>query len=503
MRLGFVALVLVLWAYIPAEATLCVCATGGDDSRSKATVAASFNGTTNTCSSPWATIGRAAWGSTNRAAPDTAEAADAGDTVYVCAGAYTTTGTNSRFTPAFNPANSGSSGHPITFVAASGVTVSYTSSGGPVIGAYQRDYIVWRGWSLDEATTAAVSDTGLVVLWESTGSTIEYCTLDGNGDPGFGSGELHNAIRLNAGGSHTIRENTIHDVRGTSAGANASGILLDHTAGGTIEHNRIYDSDGGIFDKRNYTSEGAWVVRYNHIHDTTYGIRFDQLTDTTPADVQLIHQNLLVNVTYPFMTNHYVSYETYDLKIVNNTVVGGAGCIVFFDGPELTASADHLVWNNIITGCDLGYRSQDTSWTSAQLDAQHNIYYDVTNAATWDYEQGGQTTINWATWVALPQDDESPASLTSSDPLFVNTAGGDYRLCTAVGVPHASCSGASPALSLGRVTEGIGGSNGATIPAGACITGTEVLGLSASGMSCAAAGATGPVRLRIRGEEPE
>lgn len=496
MRLGLACLLVLLWAST-AEATLCVCATGGDDSRSKATVAASFNGTTNTCSSPWATIGRAAWGSTNRAAPDTAEAADAGDTVYVCAGAYTTTGTNSRFTPAFNPANSGSSGSPITFEAASGVTVSYTSGGGPVIGAYQRDYITWRGWNLDEATTAAVSDTGLVVLWESDNSIIEYCTLDGNGNPNFGAGELHNAVRINAGSGHIVRHNYIHDVL-SDAGANGSTILIDQSAGGTIEHNELYSSDGGIFIKRNYTNEGAWTFRFNYIHDTDYGIRADQLTDTTPQYNTLIYQNLLETVVYPFSTNHYVSAETYDLKIVNNTVVGDGACVVVFDGTELTASADHLFWNNIVSGCPLGFRTtqDDSAWTSAVFDAQHNTYHSVTNAFTYSYELGGQTTINWATWVALPQDDESPASLTSSDPLFANTAASDYRLCTSAGVPHASCSGASPAISLGVDILDLDGDSSTVdnVNAGAYITGNETIGAGAGTVSA-------PVRLRIRGAD--
>jgi hypothetical protein len=496
VRLALLVCALWLLGVGQAEASLCVCATGGDDSRSKATVAASYSN--GSCSAPWATIGRAAWGNANRATPNTSEAAAAGDTVYVCAGSYTTTGTATRHTPAFNPVNAGSSGNPITFVAAAGVTVSYTSSSGPVIGCNSVDYITWRGWSLDEATTTAASDTGLVVLWDSNNCIVEYGTFDGNGDPGFGSGELHNAIRINAGSGHIVRNNTIHDVINASSGANASGILIDQSAGGTIEHNEIYDSGGGIFIKRNYTNEGAWTFRFNYIHDTDYGIRADQLTDTTAQYDTLIYQNLLKTVFYPFMSNHYETYETYDLKIVNNTVIGDGACVVVFDGPELTASADHDIWNNVATDCPLAYRTQQSSgdWSAAILDSQHNAWYQVTNAVTWDYEEGGQTTHSWATWVARPMDATSPASLTSSDPLFANAAGSDYRLCTGSGTPHASCSGASPAIALGVDMLDLDGdgSTSDNIPAGAYITGNETIGVGAetSGQ---------PVRLRIRGED--
>lgn len=480
-------MLLVLLCAAPASAkALCVNASTGSD----ATSYASNNGTT-TC---WATIGRAAWGSTNRAAPNTSEAAQAGDTVTIAAGAYTTTGVGNRYTPAFNPANSGTSGNPITFVASSGVTISYTSGTGPVIGSYQRDYITWRGFNLDEATTPAASDTGLVVVWEATGCVIEYNTLDGNGDPSFGTGELHNAVRVNAGGSTTVRHNVMHDVRGTSAGANASCVLLDQSAGGTVENNTCYDSDGGIFIKRNYNAEGAWTFRKNYIHDTAYGIRADQLTDTTPQYETLIYQNLLVNVTNgAFQSNHYETYETYDLTIVNNTVVT---CGVGFDGAELTASASHRFYNNIVTGCPLGFRTTqyDTDWASGVFDAQHNSYYTVTNAMTYRYELSGQTTINWATWVALPQDATSPASLTASDPLFANSAGNDYRLCTGSGTPHASCSGASPAIALGVDILDLDGDSSTldNIPAGAYVTGDETIGVGGAGSS-------GTIRLRIVG----
>src|SRR5690606_15483338 len=61
----------------------------------------------NSATSPWATIGRATWGSTNRSSPNASQAARAGDTVIVRAGTYSTAGTDVRYDPAYNPANSG------------------------------------------------------------------------------------------------------------------------------------------------------------------------------------------------------------------------------------------------------------------------------------------------------------------------------------------------------------------------------------------------------------
>ncbi|MEF3691538.1 MAG: right-handed parallel beta-helix repeat-containing protein [Candidatus Moraniibacteriota bacterium] len=77
----------------------------------------------NNASNPWCTIGRAAWGSTNKATPNTSEAAQAGDFVLVSAGTYLTTGTDIRYEPALNPVNSGSVENPITFQAEGIVTI--------------------------------------------------------------------------------------------------------------------------------------------------------------------------------------------------------------------------------------------------------------------------------------------------------------------------------------------------------------------------------------------
>src|SRR5262245_57259652 len=81
----------------------------------------------NSAASPWRTIGRAAWGSTSRTAPVTAEAARAGDTVNVAAGTYVTTGTGERYGIAYNPVNSGTSTSPIVFAATGVVTLTYSS----------------------------------------------------------------------------------------------------------------------------------------------------------------------------------------------------------------------------------------------------------------------------------------------------------------------------------------------------------------------------------------
>ena len=54
----------------------------------------------NDSANPWATIGRAAWGSTDRSDPNSEEAAAAGDTVLVAAGTYNASAASGETIPA-------------------------------------------------------------------------------------------------------------------------------------------------------------------------------------------------------------------------------------------------------------------------------------------------------------------------------------------------------------------------------------------------------------------
>ena len=138
-------------------------------------------------SAPWATIGQAA------------QTMVAGDTVYVKSGIYyQINGSNRRYSPLLNPANSGSSGNPITFAVYPGdsVTITYdpgTTDKGPLIGAYLRNYIVWDGFIIQEVAANHKGDTGPVVIWRADYVTIQNCDIRG---VEISVKDNHNGIRL-------------------------------------------------------------------------------------------------------------------------------------------------------------------------------------------------------------------------------------------------------------------------------------------------------------------
>ena len=132
---------ILLYSASSAAKTLYVDANAGSDSTTYAS-----NGPT----SPWASIGRAPRGEVQVERPRTQVKPTGWRHRHRASSTYTTAGTDARYLPAYNPVNSGSAGNPITFEADGAVTLRYSSGTGPVIGAYERNYITWRGFRVDE-----------------------------------------------------------------------------------------------------------------------------------------------------------------------------------------------------------------------------------------------------------------------------------------------------------------------------------------------------------------
>jgi len=457
--------------------TLYVNGTTGNDS---ATYAA--NGE----SAPWRTIGRAAWGSTNRNLPNADQAARAGDTVLVAAGTYTSVGTGVRYDPVYNPVNSGTSGSPITFEAVGTVTFSYTSGRGPVIGAYQRNYIVWKGFQIDEALTLSVPDTGPVVFWACTGGGAYNLTLDGNGDPGFG--DNHPGIRLEGATNVTIQNNRIHDFRTSGVNAaNGNGIQTYHSFNLTIENNEIYNNGSGIFLKANINNPtGINVVRYNRVYNVAGTAIIVHINAAGSGN--RIYQNIVTNAAacvklWQWDADNYPRNTT----IANNTCHNNSAGLSFQG--TVPSGAGNSFYNNIISTSAKAVYSENGTTANASADrfnAAHNLYYSYSTFAEFLY-----VPYTLATWQgSLGQDTITPTSI-SANPLFTDISSDNFRLQPG-----------SPALNLGIDVLDLNnnGSRADIIPAGAYISGNEIIGLGelvSGGYPADPAPAT-PVNFRIQ-----
>jgi parallel beta-helix repeat protein len=469
----------VILAPAPADAkTLYVDSVNGND-------ATSYDD--NSQGSPWRSIGRAAWGSTSRTSPNAGEAARAGDVVRIAAGLYATVGTDYRFGPAYNPANSGTPGNPIRFEAVGTVNLTFSSGRGPMIGADGKNYIEWSGFTISEATAPTLSDTGPVVFAVATGGSIENCVLNGNPNWTQRVGDNYDGIRLNGSAGQRIVNNRIAGFGGQTGEENHAGIKTYFARNITIENNEIDNNGAGIYMKGNDPSNPvvtSFNIRFNQFTNNAEGIRI-LLIPSTPSQPNLIHQNIFRNnrIGLNIQVFDRGATDPRHAKILNNTFVDNTWGLYVGGSGGLVEASGHMFWNNIVVGGDRGifsYHDVGTFMSDARIDMEHNLYFGSGAPA-----EVGNTSYSLASWKsASAQESTNPASI-QADPMFVNAAGRDYRLRAG-----------SPAAGLGRASNGIGGGNGVTIPAGAYITGNETIGRS--GSASVAPGAPGaPGNFRI------
>ncbi len=458
--------------------TLFVNAATGDDSISYAN---------NSASTPWRSIGRAAWGSSNRSAPVAAEAARAGDTVIVAEGDYGFSGiVGNRFGVIYNPVNQGTAGNFITFTCVGRCTLTAPNADSPVIGASGRNYVKWfadvrqsHAWVIAACgrvagcgSTAVVNttpDTGPAVCSAATGCWIEGAEIDGLA--GIDYRDNWNGVRLENCTSCAIRNNRISNfTRDPVAGPtnhNQSILTMYGTANSLIEHNVGVNSGAGIYfkDTGSTNAQSGNVVRYN---------RFDQVNEVIAFSVTAEGRNYV-----------YQNIGTHGHTGVLVTGGGLSGDWIFnntFYRMSLTAVAPSQLgqggrfWNNICVECERAvYVEGGTMVASSVLDLQHNLYFGY--GIFYTGSDGNRSFSDFRSTFA-GQEQQAPASI-DSDPELVDLAELDFRPCRATGVPAASCASASPALSLGVDLHDLDrdGNTSDLIPAGAYVSGGEVIGI--------------------------
>jgi hypothetical protein len=404
----------------------------------------------NSSSAPWRTLGRATWGSTNRSSPNSAEAARAGDVVSITGGPFTAPSTNTRLEPAYNPANSGTSSSPITFRAIGRVELRQSGGIGPVMGSYMRNYVRWEGhFYIDETYNVPHGDTGPVVVWDTTGTVIDGCEIQGRGITYV---DNHNGVRFNSAHNSTLRNCRINNIIGTTAAGdtmhhNKAGVMLYFSDGILIENNEITNSGVGIFPKGGDNFD--ITIRYNVLRGNNKGIR--NSFSAPSRGTNRMYQNIIVNSPDLGID---LAENTNNWTIANNTLVN-TGSAVWVD--TTGTSGNIRIANNIISGAETAINA----WTrsSAVPGPGRNVYH---NASHWAFNQREYTSILSWLGVAL-----SELGSVVANPMFVNASGGDYKLQQS-----------SPAQIVGVDILDLNG-NGSTsdvVPAGAYVRGNEIIG---------------------------
>lgn len=431
----------------------------------------------NSASRPWATIGRALWGSTNRDAPNRAQAATAGDIVRIRCGRYTTTGTNQNgfVGIALSPVNQGTATKPLRMQSYDNefacIDIVFTSGYGSAIGTQQKNYVHWSGFNLNENNipwNAAVFGHQSAQVWiggdpQAVGNLVENTRLRGTAT-GSRDGDNYTVLRLHGTDRTTIRNVHISDVGGTDE--NSGCILWYYSTGVTVEHSTLENCGSGIYMKGDNPPspyEGPYTIRFNRFSNNHYGLIALRSANATPEEPGLIYQNIFEGGTQTFRFNHYSDItDPNDLKVINNVFAGASEWCVEISG-NFTRNAGVLYQNNICVsagGPAFGSGSGGTNVTSfepARFLARHNVYQNVSSRGF------ALDSVSFANWRSnLGQDNVPPIGLVTNDRLFADE---DYHPAPG-----------SPALNHGRAVYGVGGADGTPVNAGPYINGDEVIG---------------------------
>lgn len=327
--------------------------------------------------------------------------ASAGDIVQVGPGVYTGSNNNDRWQVSWQPANSGSSGNPIIFFAEypavhntlnrselrNGTTTM--GSGCPTFGTSgefaSHDYIIWDGFYTTEANSATHSDTGPVVLHETTGSEIRRCLIEGVTATWS---DNHNGIRFEHATSCKALDNKLTGFRcDTTNDWNEAAILLYASTDFTIAYNETTDNTTGMYLKGAAGIPTVYLrtpgsVHHNKIHNNDAGgMRIGGVNRNTGfVD---IYQNLLYG--HDDINDQDVSWQTWgdpaplDVRFVNNTLASTGDANSYFkdDSPGATVYNGCVFQNNIVND-----RLTGDEALSTQFDQFGTVDYNCYTNAT-------------------------------------------------------------------------------------------------------------------------
>ena len=410
--------------------------------------------------------------------------ATSGDIVGINVGVYVGSdpGGDPLNNPAFKPANSGTLSDNIIFVAKnssssdmisrtdirSGATASATAW--PAFGSIGQDYIRFSGiYSDANATNNKIRpNSSPCTLWAGAGLRAIGCNVTGES----GIADNYSAVRI-----ENTTDTHVYDCKlnGFTGGTNKAGVIVYKSHDVKIHHNNIVGCNHGI-QLKGATSIGVNEIYDIHIYQNLVSGGGDMVRLHGPVvgplgELTLIYQNICYDMTFFAL---FPSSATHDgaqdgLRIFNNTgynIANGTYALDHDYRLEGDVPRNNEFFNNIFR-TDGAYLYSTSAADSDITEHQQFADYDrncINNFVRFGIGSGeplNSVTLNdWQTTYL-----EDVNSITS-DPLFEDEANDDYHL--KVG---------SPCLTLGRDNLGQFGPADAVIPAGAYVTGSEVIGV--------------------------
>jgi parallel beta-helix repeat protein len=264
---------------------------------------------------------------------------------------------------------------------------------------------------------------------ESTGGAILQ--------PASSLGTGFHPVLAIAGRSHIVIDGLVLDATGSNTGGNITSVLVD--VSGASDDIRILNNEMRNLPSINYgTQDGAGirlstghtnaVLRNNHIHHLAQTFNDNNIVGIeVTGDRALIEKNLIHDIQYHGILQFGGSTgNIFRSNVIHDTKFGG--------GIELQASTDALVYNNIIYTC-AGNGFLTGVGASVNTGVYNNtivgctlrgIRDDSTSANKYQNNILYQNTAGNA--IVAPGGATITPNLITTDPQFVNQAGGDYHI---------------------------------------------------------------------------
>jgi hypothetical protein len=372
----------------------------------------------------------------------------ADDVVYFRGGLYSHDASNDREYPCLNPANSGTAGHPITFIAYPGETPIIASSDheGGAFGAGHRSYITWDGFA-GTLNAFITGEPQLIGVWYSDHITIKNCNLTGFLQIDHTNSTL---IRVEGSSYVTIENNRLHDMNGYVSGepqyveepVNSTGIMMFYTSYITIKNNDIYNNWTAIYDKDDGNHN---VYYYNHIWGTGSGHQRcveavqlkNQINKIGTGSDRKLYQNVIRNCKFGVLLDSGLIFS--DVMIYNNVFTGIDGSGIGIWHNKTPSATQVQVFNNVIYNFASYFNFYNTASFSYVND---NIFNNSSVANDWCLNWGHSgdyptlsawiagTTFDKKSYIENPQFLKSGGSNASDYKMYathkLNGRGGSY-----------------------------------------------------------------------------
>jgi hypothetical protein len=386
--------------------------------------------------------------------------AQPGDVVQVGPGVYSGNYKQNWQEPTFSPMSSGLLNSKIIFFAQYPAAYNYQnlnlvsdvrnngtytqnagspSTGSAAIGCFNKNYIVWDGFFVDELNVSWAGDGGPVTDRNSVGCEFrrnfikmrEQLTPLESGVPARTN---HRGIAIEDSDGVKILDNIIegegYRTNDPSRIYNGeSGILMYDTKNYEIAHNILRNMKHGFYPKGVHDGEFPLVpgsFHHNFVEGCEYAHEFNGIAATNtaaaPNEFLDMFQNIYLNNFKIFNIRPPTATDgPQQWRFANNTVYNsepGFG-IAGFNAGAAAAGEQTLYRNNIFVGMGIAWEIYQGDYASSygRSDIAYNRYFTVSAF----YNIGN---LNLSAWQNLGADTFSSVG----DPLFLNANNRDFRI---------------------------------------------------------------------------